>query len=195
MPRARAGASFYPASLNAMTDTAHDRLAQFLGESREALLRYVRRLTRSQEAAEDIVQEAAARTLAQGDKVRVPENFLFITARNLAWSVDRAQRTADGLSAGEADALGIAGETPSPEEAMLAREAATLLRQAIARLPPQCRAAFALRVFHAYSYKEIAEQLGISTKTVEKHVTRGLRDTHVFLRRRYQLLDRDAGHD
>lgn len=177
-----------------MTDTSHDRLAQFFGESREALLRYVRRVTQSPEAAEDIVQEATARTLAQGDKVRAPENFLFITARNLAWSVDRAQRTADGLSAGEVDALGVPGEAPSPEEAMLAREAATLLRQAIARLPPQCRAAFTLRVFHACSYKEIAEQLGISAKTVEKHVTRGLRDTHVFLRRRYQLPDRDAGH-
>jgi RNA polymerase sigma-70 factor (ECF subfamily) len=55
----------------------------------------------------------------------------------------------------------------------------------VASLPPQCRTAFTLKVFHGCSYKEIAEKLGISTKTVEHHIARGLRDTHQYLRERY----------
>ncbi|KAF1691432.1 RNA polymerase sigma factor, partial [Pseudoxanthomonas daejeonensis] len=68
-----------------MVETAHERFSHFFAETRQGLLRYGRRLTRSKEAAEDIVQEAYARTLEQGQRVQAPKAFLFITARNLAW--------------------------------------------------------------------------------------------------------------
>lgn len=178
-----------------MAEPPHDRFSEFFAETRQGLLRYVRRLTRSHEAAEDIVQEAYARTLAQGQDARTPKAFLFVTARNLAWNAHRHQRTAATETVGDVDGMGVIQEGASPEDVLIADEASVLLRQAIERLPPQCRAAFALRVFHACSYKEIAEQLGISPKTVEKHVARGLHDTHAFLHRRYQLPDKEAGHE
>jgi RNA polymerase sigma-70 factor (ECF subfamily) len=67
------------------------------------------------------------------------------------------------------------------------------MQEAIDRLPPQCRAAFALRVFHECSYKEVADRLGISAKTVEKHIARGLRETHSYLTKRYDAPRRDHG--
>lgn len=177
-----------------MTDTAHERFSQFFAETRHGLMRYVRRLTRSNEAAEDIVQEAYARTLEQGQQVQTPKAFLFVTARNLAWNAHRHQRAAATDSVADVDETGaVEDEAASPEETLIADEAAILLKQAIERLPPQCRAAFTLKVFHACSYKDIADQLGISTKTVEKHISRGLRDTHAYLRRRYQMPDKEAG--
>jgi RNA polymerase sigma factor (sigma-70 family) len=60
-------------------------------------------------------------------------------------------------------------------------------------LPPQCRAAFTLRVFHECSYKEVADRLGISAKTVEKHIARGLRDTHTYIKMRYSATRRHHG--
>lgn len=174
-------------------NTGHARFSTFFAETRQGLLRYVRRMTRSNESAEDIVQEAYTRTLEQGDAVRVPKAFLFITARNLAWNARRQQRAAGTDALGDLDSLGVPhGEGATTEDGLMADEAALLLKDAIEHLPPQCRAAFTLKVFNACSYKEIAEQLGISTKTVEKHISRGLRDTHAFLRRRYQLTGRPA---
>ncbi|MCD9006335.1 sigma-70 family RNA polymerase sigma factor [Luteimonas sp. XNQY3] len=181
-----------------MTDAAHERFSVFFAETRQGLLRYVRRLTRSREAAEDIVQETYARTLARGDQVVASQSYLFVTARHLAWNSSRHHRTAATETVGDVDELaGIEADGVSPEEALIAEEASLLLRQAIERLPEQCRAAFALKVFHACSYKDIADQLGISTKTVEKHIARGLRETHAYLRRRYQLPAKaaDQPHD
>lgn len=177
-----------------MTMTLSDRLMRFLSHSRDELLGFVRGLSHSAEEAEDIVQEATARTLASGEHVRSPETYLFVVARNLAH-----QPAGPAVAKGWAeatDAVFAEGVAPSAEEEAIAGEASDALRRAVARLPPQCGAAFALRVFHGCSYKEIAQQLGISVKTVEKHVTRGLRDTHVSLRSRYRMPAAGGqGHD
>jgi RNA polymerase sigma-70 factor (ECF subfamily) len=82
----------------------------------------------------------------------------------------------------------------SLESALLRDERHRLIQEAIDRLPPQCRAAFTLRVFHECSYQEVAERLGISAKTVEKHIARGLRDTHSYIKRRYSPARQDQNH-
>jgi RNA polymerase sigma-70 factor (ECF subfamily) len=84
-------------------------------------------------------------------------------------------------------------EHESLETEVLRDERNRLIQEAIDRLPPQCRAAFALRVFHECSYKEVADRLGISAKTVEKHIARGLRETHSYINRRYNAPRRDHG--
>lgn len=135
------------------------------------------------------MQEAFLRTYERGEGVEMPRAFLFSTARNLAANVRRDQRTSKTDSVGDFDDPRVMPQHGSPEETALAEERSRLIKLAVERLPPQCRAAFALRVFHDFSYKEIAAQLEISEKTVEKHVARGLRETHALLQRRY----RDVG--
>ena len=162
-----------------------DFLQRLFSESHTSLLRYVRDLVRSPEKAEDIVQEAFLRTYEHRDQVATPRAYLFTAARNLAIDARRHERMAQTDSVGDPDELGVV-QPGTPESEVLADERARLLRAAVEHLPPQCRAVFALRVFHACSYQEIAERLGISIKTVEKHLTRGLRDTHGFLKRRYR---------
>lgn len=170
------------------------RFAQFFAETRQGLLRYVRRLVGSRETAEDIVQEAYARTYAQGGSVETPRAFLFTAARNLAFNANRDRRIASTELQADLDAVdALQAPGASPEDGLIADEATRLLREAIERLPPQCRAAFVLKVFQGCSYKEIAAQLAISPKTVEKHISRGLQDTHAYMRRRYR--DMDAGKD
>jgi len=171
-----------------MPDPRHDALARLFVESHRALRRYVRRLVGSREAAEDIVQEAFLRTCRHGDRVETPRALLFSAARNLAVDARRRARVMRTDSVSDLDLLGslavsTAGDTP--ETRALADERSRLLKAAIERLPPQCRAAFALRVFHGCSYQEIAERQAISIKTVEKHIARGLHETPCYLHRRY----------
>ena len=43
-------------------------------------------------------------------------------------------------------------------------------------MPAQRRKAFLLSRLHGLAYKDIAEEMGISSKTVEKHISSALRD-------------------
>ena len=48
---------------------------------------------------------------------------------------------------------------------------------ALIRLPAKCRQAFILRKVYGYTHKEIASLMSISEKTVEKHISLGIRRT------------------
>jgi RNA polymerase sigma-70 factor (family 1) len=165
-----------------MSDAGKDAFARLFAESRAALRSYVRRFVRSKDTADEIVQEAFLRTYEHSASVKIPRAFLFSTARNLALDLRRHERIARTETMGDSDLTDVVSECESPESGLLSKQRSLLLREAVASLPPQCRTAFTLKVFHGCSYKEIAEKLGISTKTVEHHIARGLRETHLYLR-------------
>lgn len=56
-----------------------------------------------------------------------------------------------------------------------AEETSKLLDAAIDSLPLKCRVVFGLSRFEDMNYNEIAENLGISVKTVEHHITKALK--------------------
>ena len=166
---------------------------KLFAESRHALHRYIRRFVGSSETAKEIVQEAFLRTYRQRDSVTTLRAFLFSTARNLAANEYRHRRITERGTLGDLGDPRVKTERESLETELLRDERNRLIQEAIDRLPPQCRAAFTLRVFHECSYKEVAERLGISAKTVEKHIARGLHETHLYLNRRYGATRRGHG--
>jgi RNA polymerase sigma-70 factor (ECF subfamily) len=179
-----------------MSTTSESRTEIFtklFAESRQALHRYIQRFVGSSETAKEIVQEAFLRTYRHGESVTTLRAFLFSTARNLAANEYRHRRTMEKNALGDFTRSRTDVEHESLETELLRDERNQLIQEAIDRLPPQCRAAFALRVFHECSYKEVADRLGISAKTVEKHIARGLRETHNYLNRRYNAPRRDHG--
>jgi RNA polymerase sigma-70 factor (family 1) len=179
-----------------MPTTSESRTEIFtklFAESRQALHRYIRRFVGSSETAKEIVQEAFLRTYRQRESVTTLRAFLFSTARNLAANEYRHRRIVEKGPLGDFGDSWVATERESLEAELLRDERNRLILEAIDRLPPQCRAAFTLRVFHQCSYKEVAERLGISAKTVEKHIARGLHDTHSYIKRRYDATRRDHG--
>lgn len=179
-----------------MTDRAHERFTRLFTGSRDALRRYIRRLVHSGETADEIVQEAFLRTYERGSAVEVPRAFLFSTARNLAADRRRHERVAATEPLADFEDTRIGSVGGPLEDALIAGEASRLLKRAIDRLPPQCHAALTLKVFHGCSYKEIAAILGLSVKTVEKHIAVGLARTHEYMRARYpQSQEHDGGHD
>jgi RNA polymerase sigma-70 factor (ECF subfamily) len=175
------------------SDSRTEAFLELFAESRRALHRYIRRFVRSGETAKDIAQEAFLRTYRERESVITPRAFLFSTARNLAANEIRHRRAVERNTAPNADDLHAEVEQESPELGLLRDERNRLIQQAIDRLPAQCRAAFTLRVFHEYSYKEVADHLGISVKTVEKHIARGMRETNSYIRTRYSVTRRHHG--
>ena len=179
-----------PTTMDSRTET----FAKLFTESRQSLIRYIQRFVGSTETAKEIVQEAFLRTYRQRDTVTTLRAFLFSTARNLAANEYRHRRTVERGAVGDFEASRVNLQCESLESALLKDERHRLIQEAIDRLPSQCRAAFTLRVFHECSYREVAERLGISEKTVEKHIARGLRETHSYVKRRYSPARQDQNH-
>ncbi len=116
------------------------------------------------------------------------------TQPTLAANEYRHRRTVERGTEGDLGDPEVKLECESLEAGLIRDERNRLIQQAINRLrASQCRAAFTLRMFYGCSYKEVADRLGISAKTVEKHIARGLRETHGFLTKRYAINGRDHG--
>lgn len=56
-----------------------------------------------------------------------------------------------------------------------AKDLEQLIDQAIDQLPERCRLVFVLSRFHEMSYRQIAEELDISVKTVENQISKALK--------------------
>lgn len=72
-------------------------------------------------------------------------------------------------------------EKYDPHDELVKRELNQLLKIAIEQLPDKCRAIFMLSRFSDLTYKEIAEQLSISIKTVEAQISIALKKLQQFL--------------
>lgn len=74
----------------------------------------------------------------------------------------------------------------SSEFELIKKDRDALILSAINQLPPICRQVFVQRKIHAKSHAEIAEMLGISLKTVESHLAKGLVLCRAYVQRSKQ---------
>ena len=68
-----------------------------------------------------------------------------------------------------------AGTSTSPEDNMISSETVQEINDAVEHLPSKCKLAFKLVREDGMSYKEAADVLSISTRTLEVHVYRAVR--------------------
>lgn len=164
------------------------RLVRAFLENERSLKRFLARFFTRREDIEDIVQETFLRALrAEGEEyVVVPRAFFFRVARNLA--LNERSRGSNRLTdymedAPNPDVLGSTDQVTA-EDRVHSQQKMAVFAEAVSLLPAQCRHVFLLRKLHGLSQKEVAERLGISTSTVEKHVAMGLVRCSEHLRQR-----------
>jgi RNA polymerase sigma-70 factor (ECF subfamily) len=78
-------------------------------------------------------------------------------------------------------------EACEPHE-LLSEEAYEIVKKALTSLPAQTKDIFVRSRYHNQSYREIAEELGVSVKTVEFHISKALRVLRVFLNDYFPLI-------
>lgn len=147
---------------------------------RPRLLRYTRRYLKSETAAEDLTTDILVKMWQSRELVTNAatfENYLFTIARNRlikAW-----QKKVDTLLSLEAGA-----EPSDPAGAIdpvLYKELEQHYQESLATLPEQRRRIFLLHREQNLSYRQIAEQLDISPKTVENQVAASLKQLRLQL--------------
>lgn len=157
-------------------DTARKRFDTAFSLHREALIRFVRRRTGSEDDAADIVQEAYLRLLRYIDRVD-PGAFkalLYRIAINLVAMRARELSRRHTVSHTSFDDLELPSDLASLDQGLQDRERLELLMAAIRGLPEKCRDVFVLSRFEGLSYPQIAERCGISVKMVEKQISKAL---------------------
>ena len=73
--------------------------------------------------------------------------------------------------------------TANTENTVEATESLGVYCEAIASLPEKCRHVYLLRKVHGMAHQEIADRLGISLSTVEKHLRMGVLSCRDYLDR------------
>lgn len=126
---------------------------------------------------DDVVQEtwAAFVMLDSVDAVRNPRAYMFSVAQSIILQHLRRARIVSIETVAGVDQLPVPEDLHSPERRLAAHQELHRLAGQIAALPAKCREAFLLRKVHGLSQREVAQRMGISENTVEKHIGKGLR--------------------
>ena len=138
----------------------------------DAAFNYARWLTRTDEDAEDVVQDACVRAMRffsslRGDDAR---SWLFAIVRN-TWYSRLSRRSA--ITALPLDSTNHPADgTLNPEARLLQQQAVARVREALEQLPVEFREVLVLREFEGMSYKEIAAVTRVPIGTVMSRLAR-----------------------
>ncbi|NOS74874.1 MAG: RNA polymerase sigma factor [Methyloglobulus sp.] len=150
-----------------------------LQDHQDELLRFIFRKVNCPDTAQDIFQDTYVRYTNYPEKNQIENHraFIFRIAANLVADHERHSRVRERFHSTEEIELDTLPqqENLQPEHLIANQERLQLLAKAVAGLPPRCREVFILLKFKELSQGQVAQQLGISTSMVEKHLSHALK--------------------
>lgn len=144
----------------------HNRLKQFSYS-----------ILKSGEEAEELVSDLFIRIWQKREQLTTIESpllYFYTTAKNLAFTRLNKQKRQVSISA-EDWLVQMNSVYFDPEQLMMTEEMMRQIKKAINDLPPRCRLIFKLIKEDGLKYKEVAELLHLSIKTVEAQMAIALR--------------------
>jgi len=140
------------------------------------LCHYAVSLVRKEEIAEEVVQDVFYNIWKNRDSLRIQrswQSYLYRAVYNNSMMYLRKTRREylmdDGI------ALEPAGNAPDPSQLMQYNEALEQVTRILEDLPPRTREIFLMNRQEGLKYREIAEKLSISVKTVEANMGKALK--------------------
>jgi RNA polymerase sigma-70 factor, ECF subfamily len=140
----------------------------------QPLCNYACAMIGDMDEAEDVVQERFFKVWEKREDLTISYSvkaYLYKMVYNACLNRVRNEKTQSKYKAHNATFL----EENPVYQLDLTSEVQQNVQRAIASLPEQCRHVFELNRFEELKYREIAEQLGLSIKTVENHIGKALR--------------------
>ncbi len=159
--------------IKAGNNTAYDTLFR---RYYSYLCMVVMRMTQSKEQAEDVVQEVFLeiwRKRGELDIKNAVKSYLHRAAVNKTLNKIRGKKLE--YSQEEESLEQISAMQSSPLQKMQNDELQKVIKKAYEGLPERCRIVFSMVKYEGFSYKQTAEKLEISVKTVENQMSKALR--------------------
>jgi RNA polymerase sigma-70 factor (ECF subfamily) len=166
----------------ALDDTdVHPLLSAYM-ERREDLLRYFRVRLRSDEAAEDLVQDIYLKIVdRRAEAIDNPAAYLYRLGTNLMLDRIKVRRRAQardaqwhGAHVSDIGGDQVVDEVPA-DEATAAKQQLSRVLEAVEAMPPPAREAFRLHKLEGLTHAETAAAMGVSRSSVEKYMMASLK--------------------
>ncbi len=158
------------------TDIDQGCLEELAREYRPALIRFFRKRARQPADVDDLVQEVLYRLAVRGDGQRIeqPESYLMRSATNVWRDYLRKMRTHAQDEHVEYHEDGHGLEDHGPAAVMEGDRAIETLLSVLNELPARTRQVFLLCRVEGLRQKGVAQKLGVSVSSVEKHMIRAI---------------------
>jgi len=148
-----------------------------------ALIRFCMMYIHQREAAEEIVSDIFVKCWTNRkslDSIQNPDTYLFVAVKNQSLNYIKKYSHIHLVQIEDTNELKFVN-TFNPQEELEKKELIFKLDQAIEALPQQCRIIFRLIKEDGMKYKEVAEILNISPRTVQTQLFRALKKLSVTL--------------
>jgi RNA polymerase sigma-70 factor (ECF subfamily) len=159
------------------TQKRQAEIVRLYDEAVPELQRLLYRRLGNREEAEEIAQDAFEKLclLVERGDIADLRKYFFTMANHLALNVLRRRHLErDYLAQEQRAAMAELGAADDPADAASREEKLKRTQQALRALPQRTLQVFLLHRFEGYTYREIADHLGLSTKAVEYHMSRAL---------------------
>lgn len=161
-------------TVNARKENLVERAIRRNDASLRAFLRW--KMGVNDDEVKDALQETYERLLhyRESEWEELPRALLMRIAANVV--IDRARHRASRHSWQHLsmDDIELESDEATPERLILLQEDVALVRDAIRDMPERCQEVFVLSRIKGMNYQQIADELSISVKAVEKHISRAL---------------------
>lgn len=148
----------------------------------KAMHAYAYTMVKNEDVADDMVQQVFYRMWNSAERVNIQSSiaaYLYRAVNNESLNYIKHQKIV--VAHQKETAPYMKSERDTAAGKIMNKELEQKLRQALNALPEQCRTVFQLSRFENLKYQEIAEQLGISIKTVENQMGKALKIMRVQL--------------
>jgi RNA polymerase sigma-70 factor (ECF subfamily) len=127
---------------------------------------------RKREIAEEIVSDVFVKTWENREELWRIKNlkaYLFVSVKNACLSHIRKEKKDKIISIDGTEDFWFA-PVEAPENELIDKEQIEQIHRAIEQLPPKCKLAFTLAKINGMKYREIADVMNVSEKTVNNHL-------------------------
>jgi RNA polymerase sigma-19 factor, ECF subfamily len=160
-----------------------EQFTQLFRQYAGRVFHFFKKEVKRDDLAEDLTQEVFARIWKKKDNIFTDtgrtdtiDAYLFVSARNLLYDyLNRILKEESYLQQSEEHDSSIASSYSHIEEDITSKELQAQFDSILNSLPPQRKKAFELSRDHHLSYQEIAGNMGIAPRTVEKHISAALK--------------------
>ena len=138
------------------------------------LFQFAKTLVKAKEPAEEIISDVFIKVWEKRKDLEKIDNlklYLYVSTRNHAYNyLDKQKRSANTTNPLEDFQADFTSVYFDPEQLLITADMLTRIQKAIDQLPPKCKMIFKLAKEDGLKYREVAELLNISIKTVENQL-------------------------